>query len=115
MKQIKFSHKNYEKFRRLGKDGIFPPFRARLLQVFIINSTRISSSFQDYDTKYYDDEEGHYPLNSQKRLWLVLLLEEETTKGLFTTIRSHNPSKEQYYRNSQGETFMIVYTGEKND
>jgi len=48
MKQIKFSHKNYEKFRRLGKDGIFPPFRARLLQVFIINSTRISSSFQDY-------------------------------------------------------------------
>lgn len=122
MKQIKFSHKYYEKFHRLGEDGVFPPFKARLLQVFLLNSTRMSEPFQHYDTTYYVEARDpstdkvtvhaeHYPLNSQKRFWLVLLLEEATTMCLFTTVRSHTPQKEKYYRVSQGDTFEIVYTG----
>lgn len=108
MRQIKFSHSDYEKFRRKNR---FPPFKARLLQVFTMNSTDISDAFRDYDTRYYEKGElCFFPLRG--RAFLVLLLEEEETQQIFTTVRSLNQEKLRYYRSLQGETFEIVYTGE---
>ena len=106
MKQIRFSHRNYEKFRRIG---VLPPCRAKLLQVFV--TSELSPAFLEYDTTYYEKEQTkRYPLGKRTKLWLVLLLEEETILGIFTTIRSHSKEKESYYRNAQGETFDIVCT-----
>ena len=55
----------------------------------------------------YYTEKGveYYPLHG--RLWIVLLLETEDG-FLFTTLRSANTSKLQYYLNAQGETFEIT-------
>lgn len=112
MRQIKFSHTDYQKFRYLG---IEPPFRATLLQVFTLDSTEISGIFQKYDTRYFEkQQEKHYPLNPQVRAWIVLLLQESTTGNLFTTMRSHNPEKFQYYKDCQGQTFEIISTDQSH-
>jgi len=104
MKQIKFSHKDYEKFRRIQK---MPPFTAQLLQVFLLQSNDVTDWFKEYDTKYYTERGiDYYPLNS--RTWLVLLFEEKETGRLFTTMRSANTSKLQYYRDCQGEEFEVI-------
>ena len=103
MKQIKFSHETYEKFRKIQKK---PPFTARLLQVFLLQNSDVTDWFREYDTRYYT-EKGveYYPL--QSRLWIVLLLETEDG-FLFTTMRSASTSKLQYYQNAQGEPFKIT-------
>jgi len=102
MKTIRFSHEDYEKFRRIQKK---PPFTAKLLQIFLLHDTDVSDAFREYDTKYYT-ENGveYYPLRG--RLWIVLLF--ETKEGLFTTMRSATPSKLHYYWNAQGEEFEIT-------
>jgi len=108
MRRIKFSHKDYEKFRRIQRT---PPFTARLLQVFLLQSTDISEYFREYDTKYYiEDGVDYYPLN-RGRTWIVLLFEETETGLLFTTMRSATTSKLQYYRDLQGEEFEVIATG----
>ena len=104
MKQIKFSRKDYEKFRRIQK---MPPFTAQLLQVFLLQSNDVTDCFREYDTKYYTEKGvDYYPLN--RRTWIVLLFEEKETGLLFTTMRSANTSKLQYYRDCQGEEFEVV-------
>ncbi len=104
MKRIRFSHRDYEKFRRIQRK---PPFTARLLQVFLLQSTDITEWFREYDTKYYTEMGiDYYPLNSN-RTWIVLLF-EESAGLLFTTIRSATTSKLQYYRDCQGEEFEVV-------
>ncbi len=108
MRRIRFSHKDYEKFRRIQKA---PSFTARLLQVFLLQSTDISECFREYDTKFYtDDGVDYYPLN-RGRTWIVLLFEETETGLLFTTMRSATTSKLQYYRDLQGEEFEVIATG----
>ena len=104
MKQIRFSHKDYEKFRKIDK---MPPFTAQLLQVFLLQSNDVTDCFREYDAKYYTGNGAdYYPLNS--RTWLVLLFEEKDRGLLFTTMRSANTSKLQYYRDCQGEEFEVV-------
>jgi hypothetical protein len=103
---IRFSHADYEKFRRIQKR---PPFTARLLQVLTVGDSEITDAFKEYDTKYYT-EQGieYYPLRGQT--WIVLLFEAEN-RLLFTTVRSLNGEKLEYYRNAQGENFDIVRRG----
>ena len=105
MKQIRFSHKDYEKFRKIQK---MPPFTAQLLQVFLLQSNDVSDYFREYDAKYYTrNGADYYPLN-RSRTWIVLLFEEKETGHLFTTMRSANQSKLQYYKDSQGEEFDVI-------
>jgi hypothetical protein len=105
-KTIRFSHTDYEKFRRIQKR---PPFTARLLQVFTVDDSEITDAFKEYDTKYYTKQGiEYYPLLGQT--WIVLLFEAENGL-LFTTVRSLNQEKLEYYRNAQGENFDIVRRG----
>jgi hypothetical protein len=104
MKVIRFSHTDYEKFQKIQKK---PPFTARLLQVFLLQDDDVSDAFREYDATYYTANGVQY-YSLQSRLWLVLLLETDT--GLFTTMRSANTSKLQYYQDAQGEEFEIVAT-----
>ncbi len=109
MKSITFSHRDYEKFRRIGKA---PPFTARLLQVFLVHAEDISLWFREYDTKYYTEKGAdYYPL--QGRLWIVLLFEADGL--LFTTLRAADTSKFQYYKNAQGEDFRVTARDEVHD
>jgi hypothetical protein len=110
LKQVRFSHKDYEKFRRIQKRL---PFAARLLQVFVLHNADISDPFNEYDTKYYS-ERGvkYYPLES--RVWIVLLFEADNGL-LFTTMRRATTPKLQYYRDSQGEQFEIIVRGAQWD
>jgi hypothetical protein len=104
MRTIKFSHETYEKFRRIQKK---PPFTARLLQVFLLQSADISEAFREYDTKYYTETGiNYYPL--QGRVWIVLLFEAGDL--LFTTMRRATTPKLHYYKNAQGEHFEVVST-----
>jgi hypothetical protein len=108
MKMIRFSHEDYEKFRRVTKK---PPFTARLLQVFLVQSNDISEDFREYDTTFYTEAGvDYYPLN-RGRTQIVLLFEETETGLLFTTMRSANTSKLQYYKDSQGNEFKVIATG----
>jgi hypothetical protein len=100
---IRFSHKDYEKFRRIHEK---PPFTARLLQVFLLQDIHVSDEFREYDTKFYVGDMVQYYL-LKGRLWLVLLLETEDGL-LFTTMRTANMAKLQYYKDAQGEQFQIV-------
>jgi hypothetical protein len=104
MKVIRFSHTDYEKFQKIQKK---PPFTARLLQMFLLQNDDVSEAFREYDTKYYTENGVQYYL-LQSRLQIVLLLETDT--GLFTTMRSANTSKLQYYQDAQGEEFEITVT-----
>jgi hypothetical protein len=105
-KTIRFSHADYEKFRRIQKK---PPFTARLLQVFTVEDSEITDAFKEYDTKYYTEQGiGYYPLRC--KIWIVLLFEAENGL-LFTTVRSLNQEKLEYYRNAQGENFDVVRRG----
>ena len=110
MRRIRFSHEDYEKFRRIQKK---PPFVARLLQVFVLHNTDVSDPFNKYDTKYYSERgENYYLLHG--RVWIVLLLEADNGL-LFTTMRRATTPKLQYYRDSQGEQFEITARGAQWD
>ena len=108
MRRIKFSHTDYEKFRRIQRK---PPFTARLLQVFLLQSTDVTEWFREYDTKFYTENGvDYYPLNT---CTLIVLLFEETQTGLlFTTMRSATTSKLRYYRDLQGEEFEVTATNQ---
>lgn len=73
-----------------------------LLQVIPIDRSELTDSFYDYDTTYAIDfnEVARYPLPKGK---LLLLLLKSKTGLLWTTIRSWNPDKEQYYKGLCGQ------------
>jgi hypothetical protein len=102
MRQVRFSHTDYEKFRRIQKR---PPFTARLLQVFLVENEDVSDTFREYETTYHTETGvDYYPLHSKTLLALLF----ETDKGLFTTLRPATTPKLQYYQDLQGEEFEIV-------
>jgi hypothetical protein len=103
MKTIKFSHRDYEKFRRIDRK---PPFTARLLQVFLLHQVDVTDAFTEYDTKFYTENSTEYYV-MQSQLWIVLLFEADNGL-LFTTLRSANTSKLQYYRNAQSDHFLVT-------
>lgn len=91
---IRFSHK-YEKLNVLnGKK------RAMLLEVIKVNIGSLSSPFILYDT-----DRGLYPLPKSGR-FLLLIFQGEG--GLFTTLRSAKPGKEDYYRGNIGRMFRVT-------
>ena len=104
MPQIRFSHL----YHKLG-DGE-PPEEAQLLQVFTCDRKDLSDEFVGYDTAYYDgkkDMVSYYPLPGGKLLVLVFL-DFEDNRVLFTTIRRWTPEKEKYYRSQTGKVFDVV-------
>lgn len=108
MKQIRFSHKTYQKFLSMN---LKPPFKATLLQVFPVPHvwSDLSKHFLEYDTAYIDEQTGekkNYPLRKGTS-YIFLLLQAENGL-LFTTLRSWDSNKLQYYRNLEGETFQII-------
>lgn len=66
-------------------------------------------SFWLYDTEYRG-KEGSYDLNFEDALILVFI--HLNTGRPFTTIRRNYKEKFEYYMNSIGETFMLVWTKE---
>jgi hypothetical protein len=107
MRSIRFSHEDYEKFRRIDRK---PPFRAQLIQVFLLHNADVADTFTEYDAKYYTANEDTEYFDLQSRLWIVLLFAADNGL-LFTTMRPSTTSKLHYYRNSQGEEFEITVEG----
>ena len=103
MRKIRFSHEDYEKFRRINRK---PPFVARLLQVFLLHNTDVSDPFSEYDTKYHSESGVDYYL-LHGRVWIVLLFEADNGL-LFTTMRTATTPKLQYYQGAQGEQFEVI-------
>lgn len=89
---IKFSH-NY---RKLGGQS-----QATLLAVLPVQLERLSREFRDYDT------EGVYRLPPTGN-YLLLLFQREG--GLFTTLRSSDARKIDYYKSLVGQVFDLVVT-----
>lgn len=88
---IKFSHW----YRKM------PPhvLEAKLLDVWVLDSSSLSEEFVEYDTEYLG---GRY--NLPKGKVIVLLLE---SKGLWTTVRRHTEQKHAYYHKRVGAVFKI--------
>ena len=91
--KIKFSH-NYPKLHN--------ETTAKLLAVFVTATSKLSSSFIEYDTVYYTKlgERMYYPLSDCPVLVLLFLGRLGT---LFTTIRSYSLDKEKLYRGEVGQ------------
>jgi len=109
MKKIKFSHV-YEKLKHTCEGILIPPEYATLLEVFLVNVEDLHPCFIEYDTLYFDTDPNqrrwvHYKLPTGK----VLVLLFKSGCFLFTTIRRYTPRKYEYYLNSRGEEFKIVF------
>jgi hypothetical protein len=112
MKIIKFSHQ-YRKIldsnsNVIGTSKILKVVEtATLLQVIPVNIEDLSQSFVDYDT-----EKGLYKLPTRRGKYMMLIFLKPynclvTSLNLFTTLRRWSPEREQDYKNSVGEDFVI--------
>jgi len=109
MKKIKFSH-YYSKIPQ--KISNRPTW---LVAVQIYDSIeQMPKEFLEYDTIYYDGfAKKNYPLPSGKVMLLVLFSgagESAPNSFVWTTIRSWNKQKEQYYSKLVGKEVGIVVT-----
>ena len=107
MKSIKFSE-DYEKL-----PFIWHGTQAVLIAVYPVRTETIKhkyASFWKYDTKVRGQEK-YYPLEFDDAIILVFI--HLNTGKLFPTIRRNYPQKFEYYSKSIGETFQMIYTGEK--
>jgi hypothetical protein len=93
---IKFSH-SYQKLKGDKK--------AKLLAIFIAEYSELSSSFLEYDTRYFDDGELKYYFLTDGK-YLVLLF-QGNQGNLFTTVRSYTDKKSAYYKMNVGQWFEI--------
>lgn len=106
MKKIKFSH-DYDKLPVGWRNT-----SAVLVAVYRVTMGWLQQmpAFLKYDTSY---QGGAYQLSEDpEKEWLLLIFIHIETGRPFTTIRSHDPQKEDYYVGSIGETFIMEYTGE---
>lgn len=93
---INFSH-NYPKLHD-ERD-------AKLLAVFISQTSCLSSSFIEYDTIYHENGiDEYYPLPEGKVLVLLFL---GARGNLFTTVREYKESKAKYYQLNVGRWFQV--------
>lgn len=103
MNKIKFSH-IYSKMPsaiQKGKEHI-----TYLLGVCVTDISKLPIEFLDWDTEYKTDKGlAHYELPKGKVIILVLFTIPQN--HCWTTIRSWNPNKENYYRNLIGQEFKI--------
>ena len=106
MKTIRFSHA----YRKLFGDDGKPVSKATLLAVIPVNVEDLNREFIGYDT-----DEGRYKL-PPKGKYLMLIFEKPSgvnisARNLFTTLRSYNPSKSEYYVGSIGKVFNVQIRG----
>jgi hypothetical protein len=101
---IRFSAR-YEKMPNGNLEG------TKLLAVFKVKRSELSTEYLAWDTKYAD-KPGHFQLSSGKEFLVLLLL---TSGQLWTTIRADwPPEKEDYYRSHVGEVVNIEIKGENS-
>jgi len=111
MNVIKFSH-DYLKF---GDYKL--PFRALLLDAWVVNRNDLHGQFVVYDTAYFDHTApkgvNYYELPKGD----VIILFFAVRNGLnlmenfkFTTIRRYTPLKYEYYKKQCGTIFDMVRT-----
>jgi hypothetical protein len=104
--KIWFSH-DYDKLPESWEGSM-----AVLISVSNIDSKLLKSnpSFEKYDTKFRN-ENDFYPLNFEDGI--LLLFYHPGANTIFTTIRSFNPEKYQYYYGLIGEEFTLRRIVEK--
>lgn len=105
VKQIKFSE-DYEKLPLIWNGTM-----ATLISVYPEKVETIKNrhtAFWKKDTKVRNQEK-YYSLNFEDALILVFL--HHNTGMLFSTIRRNYNQKFEYYANSIGETFKMIYVG----
>ena len=104
MNEINFSHAGYLKF-----DGMELEYGLVLLEVFIKSKNEMSDEYVEYDTAYVEPNgtKGNYDLPVGKQI--VLLFRELRDGRLLTTIRRYTPKKYDYYMESRGKKFDVVF------
>jgi len=96
MNGIIFSHK----YKKLLTGSNLLPVNVRLLQVFIILKSDLTSNFLEYDT------ENIFKLPETDKF--LLLIFKKPGANIFTTIRSYNEGKELFYKSKVGEFFKVI-------
>lgn len=96
---INFKH-NYLKLIATGG-------KAKLLLAVKVPFSGLTKDFIEYDTKYIEGTQTQY-FQLQKSEFMILLIFKTYTNKLFTTIRSYNKEKWNYYKKLQGSIFEIV-------
>lgn len=112
MNRIRFSH-DYLKF---GKHKL--PFRAMLMDAWVINRADLHNQFVVYDTAYFDHtaDKGinYYELPNGQLIILYFTVRDglNMMEGFkFTTIRRYTPSKFEYYKKQVSTVFDVVRSG----
>jgi len=92
---MKFSH-SYLKF-----NGAMPK-RAFLLLALKVKREDLSEAFVKFDTEYVEaGQRSFYPLPFEGELILIILVDE--SRKVFTTVRSFDPEKFDYYKGLEGK------------
>ena len=101
MNEIKFSHR-YNKM---------PPYlgSTRIIEVFSAVYINLSPEFIEYDTSYPG---GNYNVKNGLILVILLLSKWNDREYLWTTLRSYNPEKANYYKSLIGQSVRIYIEGE---
>lgn len=102
---MKFSH-TYLKF--CGQ----MPKRAFLLQVIKVTREDLSEAFVKYDTEYIEaGERSFYPLPDGD---LILIIAIDESRKAFTTVRSYDAEKFDYYKGLEGKWVPIERSQERS-
>ena len=101
MNEIKFSHV-YDKL----KNGNLSPYKSgTLLEVVIVRKILLSKYFIEYDTSYsYNGQHENYQLPIGQLMLLIFISDGRA----WTTLRSYNKSKYEYYLKKRGQPFNIT-------
>lgn len=113
MDRIKFSH-DYLKF---GSNIL--PFRAMLLDAWVIKRSELHSQFVVYDTAYFDHTApkgiNYYELPNCELIILFFAVRDGKSNIMdgfkFTTLRRYTPKKFEYYKKQVGTVFDVVRCG----
>jgi len=110
--RIRFSHKYF----KMPESFFFKDREAKsfLIGISVCDISQLPKEFLDWDTEY-DSGNGlaYYKLPKGKVLMLIIFTKQENSVSeCWTTIRSHNPQKEEYYRNLIGQEFKIEVENE---
>lgn len=99
---IYFSHETYDKLQPI--DATKP---VKLLEVFNKTTAYMSDAFKEYDTTYRDKANRKKQFKLHVGMNVILLLQDSTGR-LFTTIRSYTVKKFNYYMYMRGKEFKIL-------
>ncbi len=102
--KIKFSH-DYDKLPRVWEGTQAILFGVVYVDSMIDLQNRLPELIKK-DTKFRG-EEGSYRFPLSMDSALILTFYHVNTGTLFTTIRSYNEEKDEYYRSQIGETFLM--------